>query len=77
MHFPQQADRLAFSPDGKLLASANQTEIRVWRLRDRREIRRFGGYDTAVTALAFAPAGGLLASGHEDGTGLVWDVGGK
>src|SRR5262249_5633450 len=28
----------------------------------------------AVTALAFSPDGRLLASGHRDGTGLIWDL---
>jgi hypothetical protein len=30
--------------------------------------------DTLVTALAFRPTGGMLASGHSDGTVVLWDV---
>ncbi|WP_326598239.1 NACHT and WD repeat domain-containing protein [Streptomyces sp. NBC_01803] len=30
--------------------------------------------DTPVTALAFSPGGGTLATGHADGTAILWDI---
>jgi len=68
--------RVAFSPDGRLLAvAAPSQEILVWDLRRGRELRRFKGFDAAVTWLAFAPDGRRLVSGLDDSTLLVWDVG--
>jgi WD40 repeat protein len=72
---------LAFSPDGKLLASCsgssqtiNDQTVRVWDLTTGRELRRFEGHCGAVNAVAFAPDGRSVVSGSEDATALVWDV---
>ncbi len=72
---------LAFSPDGKLLASCsggsptiNDQTVRVWDLATSRERRRFEGHCGAVNAVAFTPDGRSIVSGSEDATALVWDV---
>jgi WD40 repeat protein len=72
---------LAFSPDGRLLASgsggpywANDCTVRIWDVATGRELRRFEGHRGAVTAVAFTPDGRSVVSGSEDATALVWDV---
>jgi len=67
--------RIAFSPDGHMLASAGDGTIWV---RDAHEIeqagRRLEGHEGHVRALAFSPDGGTLASAGDDGTVRLWDV---
>ena len=60
--------RLAFSPDGTLLA-AGPTVIEV---RSGRVLRVFRGQLTPVTGAAFSPDGTLLATASFDGNVRVW-----
>jgi WD40 repeat protein len=69
---------LAFSPDGKTLASSGVGPfIQLWEVATRREIGRFQTPDAGRTPLAFSPDGRLLASGSTDITLLLWDVTGR
>jgi hypothetical protein len=69
--------RLAFSPDGRLLASAGRMEtIHLWDTWTGREVGRFTGHRGWMNSLAFAPDGKTLASGGADSTVLIWDVAG-
>jgi RNA polymerase sigma factor (sigma-70 family) len=72
---------LAFSPDGRFLASGSVGEatgkeesVRVWDLATGRESRRFLGHLGPINAVKFTPDGRSVVSGSEDGTALVWDV---
>jgi hypothetical protein len=68
----------AISADGRFLA-ASRTEtgtIFIWDLATGTEVARRSGYGTRVDALAFRPDGKALASGHADGTTIVWDLSG-
>ena len=68
--------RVAFSPDGRLLAlTAPAQQILLYDLAHHRERQRFKGFDAGVTWLAFSPDGRRLISGLSDSTLLVWDVG--
>src|SRR5262245_9120387 len=64
---------VAFSPDGKLLASAHlDRHFRLWEVATGRELRRFRGPDHLVTILNFSPNGNrLLAAGD---SAALWDV---
>jgi hypothetical protein len=69
---------LAVSPDGRFLAAewAGVHAISVRDLATGTEVARRGGYRSLVQTLAFRPDGKALASGHADGTALVWDLSG-
>jgi WD40 repeat protein len=67
---------VAFSPDGKLLASAVLSfapRLVVWDVASGKKkwIRRG---KKVITCLAFRPGGKMLATGDEDGTIKLWDI---
>lgn len=65
---------LAFSPDGKSVASASHDHtVSVWSVPAGRERFRFRGHTADVLCVAFSRAG-LLASGGADGTVALWDT---
>jgi WD40 repeat protein len=64
---------IAFSPDGKSLATASwDHSVRLWDLEDRRCIRKFQGTLSEVWAVTFAPDGKHIISGAKDGTVTFW-----
>jgi WD40 repeat protein len=69
---------LAFSADGRMLASAGTGHVvHVWEVATGRERAALRGHEGAVYSLAFSRDGRLLASGSEDTTALVWDLNGQ
>jgi WD40 repeat protein len=64
---------LAFSPDGRLLASAGADQrLVVWEVDGWRERASFKGSSDTLTTLAFAPDGRTIATGGADGVVRVW-----
>jgi WD40 repeat protein/basic membrane lipoprotein Med (substrate-binding protein (PBP1-ABC) superfamily)/DNA-binding SARP family transcriptional activator len=72
------AGRIAFSPDGSLLAagSGHQGEIHLWDLEtgDEPAIFSAAGHPGGVTAVAFSPDGVQLASVGMDNSLKIWDI---
>jgi eukaryotic-like serine/threonine-protein kinase len=63
---------VAFSPDGRQLASAGADgSVRVWDLASRRERAHLAGHRDAVHRVAF---GRMIASASRDGTVCLWDT---
>ncbi|MBL9126192.1 MAG: hypothetical protein JNL97_01035, partial [Verrucomicrobiales bacterium] len=66
---------LAFSPDGRNLATAGADQlIRIWDVASRRQTASLRGHLLEVNALAWSPDGSTLVSGSKDGSLLVWDA---
>ena len=70
---------VAFSPDGKYLAtvtisdifSSGTNTVRVWEATNGKEVTRLSHEDD-VSSVAFSPDGKYLATASEDGTARVW-----
>src|SRR5439155_712783 len=69
------ASDLAFSPDGRWLATpSEEKDIKVWDAATGKELRTLKGHNDQVVRLAFSPDGQRLASTSEDKTVKVWDT---
>jgi WD40 repeat protein/tRNA A-37 threonylcarbamoyl transferase component Bud32 len=63
---------LAFSPDGRTLASVSTDQtLRLWDVARKAQRRRFQGHTEEVWAVAWSPDG--LATGGQDGSVRYWD----
>ena len=64
----------AFSPDGRLLATAGRDlTVRIWDPRTGRELRTLK-HERPVTAVAFSPDGRRVVTGDDAGVLRIWDA---
>jgi serine/threonine-protein kinase len=78
---PGQAGALAVGPEGRFLAvglmRGGTSDVRLWRVADAREpneVHTLGGYAAPVAALAFDPAGKILATAGSDNAVRLWNL---
>jgi hypothetical protein len=70
----RRGEHLAFSPDGRLLASSDGESVHVWEVLTTGKVCTFRGHRGEIRSLAFSGDDRRLASASCDSTVLIWDL---
>jgi WD40 repeat protein len=75
MYYHEPMLSVAFSPDGKYLATATMMgrTARIWEVTTGQELARMN-HDEHVSSVAFSPDGKYLVTASGDGTARIWEV---
>ncbi|HEY0447917.1 XRE family transcriptional regulator [Actinophytocola sp.] len=68
---------LAVHPNGRILAASSNRQVTLWQVGPpdgARELGSIGKSGGGFRAVAFSPDGNLLATAHDDGHIVLWDV---
>jgi TRAP-type C4-dicarboxylate transport system substrate-binding protein len=72
---PEAVAAVAFSPDGKYIATGCDDHIaRVWDIASGELVREFTGHQGHVNGIKFSLDSRLLLTGSEDKTARLWDI---
>jgi WD40 repeat protein/tRNA A-37 threonylcarbamoyl transferase component Bud32 len=67
--------RVAFSPDGTMLASAaGESDVKVWNATRGEEMAKLAGHKVSVRAVAFSPDGRTIYSAGDEPIITIWDL---
>lgn len=71
-------DVIAYSPDGKLLATGgcgkDRSSVKVWNTANWELVHELTGHSGAVRGAVFHPRDAVLVTGGEDGTIRLWNL---
>ena len=65
---------VAYSPDGKMIASSGAHDIHLWDAETGKQLKTLVGHQQLIRGLAFTPDGKKLISGSDDRRIILWNV---